>query len=36
MVSEDAFIPNITRDILLISDPNIEFKGALEPMRRFL
>ena len=35
MVSEDAFIPNITHDILLISDPNIEFQGALEPMRRF-
>ena len=33
MVSEDAFIQNITRDIFLISDPNIEFKGSLEPPR---
>ena len=33
MVSEDAFIRNITLDIFLISDPNIEFKGSLEPPR---
>ena len=31
MVSEDTFIRNITLDMFLISDPNIEFKGSLEP-----
>ena len=31
MVSEDAFIQNITPDIFLISDPIIEFKNSLEP-----
>ena len=31
MVSEDAFIRNITLDIFLISDPNIEINGSLEP-----
>ena len=33
MVLEDAFIRNITLDIFLISDPNIEFKGSFEPSR---
>ena len=33
MVSEDAFIRNITLDIFIISDPNIELKGSLEPPR---
>ena len=33
MVSENAFIRNITLDICLICDPNIEFKGSLEPLR---
>ena len=33
MVSEDAFIRNITLDIFLISDPNLEFKDSLEPPR---
>ena len=31
MVLEDVFIPNVNRDIFLISDPNIDFKGSLEP-----
>ena len=31
MVSEDAIIRSITRDIFLISDPNIDFKGSIEP-----
>ena len=33
MMSEDAFIRNITRDIFVISDRNIDLKGSLEPLR---
>ena len=34
MVSEDAFIWNMNRDIFLISDQNIDFKGSLELLLR--